>query len=252
MGFLTQDLSKDGFLGGKLTIHQPKQGYRAATDPVFLAASVNAKHGQSVLELGCGAGVASLCLATRVPGLDLTGVELQPDYADLAMRNARDNGLDFSVTCADLADLPPELTARGFDHVLANPPFFEPGAGTPATDVGKETALREDTPLTVWFDTAIRRLNPRGNLWIIHLASRLPQVLACLDARVGSVTVKPLAPRIGKPAGRVIVRAQKGAKGGFSLCAPLIVHQGAQHEKDGESYTGDVAVILRKGAALNF
>ena len=58
MGFSEADLSCDGFLGGRLKIFQPKSGYRAATDPVFLAAAVPAQAGQSVLELGCGAGVA--------------------------------------------------------------------------------------------------------------------------------------------------------------------------------------------------
>lgn len=60
--------SHDQFLGGRLMVAQPKTGYRAGVDPVLLAASVPAVRGESVLELGCGVGVASLCLAARVPG----------------------------------------------------------------------------------------------------------------------------------------------------------------------------------------
>jgi tRNA1Val (adenine37-N6)-methyltransferase len=55
----------DGFLGGKLQVEQPVSGYRAATDPVYLAAAVPAKAGQTVLDVGCGVGVASLCLGVR-------------------------------------------------------------------------------------------------------------------------------------------------------------------------------------------
>ena len=55
------DLTDDGFLDGRLRILQPKAGYRAATDPVLLAAFAPAEPGQSVVELGCGTGVASLC-----------------------------------------------------------------------------------------------------------------------------------------------------------------------------------------------
>jgi tRNA1Val (adenine37-N6)-methyltransferase len=83
-----EDLTRDAFLGGRLHVWQPARGYRAGTDPVFLAAACPARSGEHVLELGCGVGVASLCLAARVEGLALTGVERQVDYAALARRNA--------------------------------------------------------------------------------------------------------------------------------------------------------------------
>ncbi|MGB7263813.1 MAG: methyltransferase, partial [Albidovulum sp.] len=86
--FGANELTEDGFLGGRLRISQPRDGYRAAMDPVLLAAAVPARAGDTVLELGCGAGVASLCLASRVPGLALTGLELQSGYAALARANA--------------------------------------------------------------------------------------------------------------------------------------------------------------------
>jgi tRNA1(Val) A37 N6-methylase TrmN6 len=66
-GFKDDELSRNDFLGGRLRLWQPVSGYRAGVDPVLLAASVPALSGQSVLELGCGAGAAILCLATRVP-----------------------------------------------------------------------------------------------------------------------------------------------------------------------------------------
>ncbi len=61
MGFEPEELSSDQFLGGALEILQPKAGYRAGVDPVLLAASVPAVAAVSILELGCGAGVASVC-----------------------------------------------------------------------------------------------------------------------------------------------------------------------------------------------
>ena len=102
---LDGDLSHDAFLGGRLHLWQPKAGYRAGVDPVLLAASVPAKAGQSVLDLGCGVGTAALCLGARVPGLGLVGVERQADYAALAARN----GLE--TFCADLTDMPDALKA---------------------------------------------------------------------------------------------------------------------------------------------
>ena len=85
---MTDQTTTDDFLGGLVSVIQPRKGYRAGVDAVLLAASIPAKPGQQVLELGCGVGVASLCLAARVPDLTMTGVELQSDYAALALQNA--------------------------------------------------------------------------------------------------------------------------------------------------------------------
>ncbi|MEO0760305.1 MAG: hypothetical protein AAFZ09_00575, partial [Pseudomonadota bacterium] len=60
-------LTHDRLLGGRVGLNQPLSGYRAATDPVLLAAAVPAAGGETVLELGIGAGAAVLCLAARVP-----------------------------------------------------------------------------------------------------------------------------------------------------------------------------------------
>ncbi len=79
--------SEDRLLGGAVCLRQPRQGYRAAIDPVFLAASVPARRGERVLELGVGSGAAALCLAHRVPGCGVTGLERQRDVAALAARN---------------------------------------------------------------------------------------------------------------------------------------------------------------------
>ena len=193
----------------------------------FLAASVPARAGQSVLELGCGVGVASLCLAARVPGLALDGVELQGAYAALARRNATTNRVALTVTEADLRDLPCDLRNRSFDHVIANPPYYAAN-GPAAQDAGRDRALREDTPLAEWLDVGLRRVRDGGYLTIIHLTERLPDILAGIAGRASAV-VLPLAARAGHPARRAIVQARKGARSPFMLLPPLVIHQGDHH-----------------------
>ncbi|WP_172298868.1 tRNA1(Val) (adenine(37)-N6)-methyltransferase [Pseudoruegeria sp. HB172150] len=244
-------LTRDRFLGGRLSVWQPKrgQGYRAGVDPVLLAAAVTASPGDSVLELGCGAGVAALCLQARVGGLALTGLELQPDYAELARRNADEAGLPLRVVTGDLSRMPPELRAETFDHVLANPPYFRRERGT-ASAGGRETALGESTPLSAWIDAAARRLKPRGTLTVIQKAERLPDLLAACDDRLGDLRLLPLAPRANRESELILLRARKGARGAFRLLPPVILHKGNIHEKDGDSYRDEIGAVLRDSAAL--
>lgn len=246
------DLSRDAFLGGRLQVWQPKRGYRAGVDPVLLAASVPAKAGQSVLELGCGVGVASLCLAARVPGLVLTGVEIQPDYAELARRNAADAEAALEVVTADLTTLPAELRQRRFDHVIANPPYFLRDQSSPATDAGREVALGESTSLALWIETAARRVADGGYVTVIQRAERLPELIALMVARLGSVEVLPLTPRRGRPAQLVLIRGRKGGRAAFRLCDSVLMHAGAAHDSDRDSYTPLISTVLREGAALPF
>lgn len=249
-GFANDALRLDRFLGGALAIWQPVAGYRAATDPVLLAAAVPAQAGQAVLELGCGAGVALLALGRRVPGLGLTGIERQPAYAELARRNAAQNGLAAHIVTADLAALPPALRARSFDHVLMNPPFFAPGDPA-ARDAGRDSAQREETPLGDWIDCALRRLKPGGHLSLIHRAERLPAILGALGGRA-SAAVRPLASREGRAAGRVLVLARKSARSPFRLLAPLVLHEGAAHPGDHDHFTARAGAVLRDMAPLDW
>ncbi|MEO1108602.1 MAG: methyltransferase domain-containing protein [Pseudomonadota bacterium] len=248
--FEDHDLSRNAFLGGKLHLWQPVNGYRAGVDPVLLAASVTATSGQSVLELGCGAGAATLCLAARVPGLQMCGVELQPPYAELARRNAADNSITLEVFTADLAALPVQLKQRQFEHVIANPPYYRTGAHSAASDTGRSVALGEQTPLADWIDVATKRLAPLGYLHMIQKADRLSDLLMACQGRLGSVEVLPLAARSGREAELVILRARKGGRAAFRLHAPVILHQGDRHERDGESYTPEISAVLRGGAAM--
>lgn len=248
--FADEALTRDGFLGGALRIWQPKDGYRAAMDPVLLAAAVPAREGEAALELGCGAGVASLCLAHRVTGLRVAGIERQADYAELARRNATENGLGFDVTEGDIARMPAALRALSFDHVIANPPYFPKGGGTPARDGGREAAQREDLALSEWLRVGLKRLRPGGWLTIIQSADRLPDLLSGLGPGAGSTVVLPIVPREGRPAGRIILQTRKGGRAAFRLLAPLSIHSGAAHLKDGDDQTPEARAILRDGAAL--
>ena len=154
------------------------------------------------------------------------------------------------MTHADLARLPPQLRALSFDHVIANPPYFRAGDGTLAQDPSREAAFREETPLGTWVDAGLRRLVPGGWMTLIHLTDRLGDILTALGDRAGSVAILPIAPRAGRAASRVIVRARKGGRAPLTLLAPLVLHDGPEHLRDGDDFTDVARNVLRDGGAL--
>ena len=246
MSFPETELSQDGFLGGRVKLWQPLKGYRAATDPVLLAAAVPARPGQRVLDLGCGAGAAGLCLARRVSGLEVHGLEIQPAYAALAQRNAAENGLEMTVHQGDLLHPPAGLRRLIFDHVMMNPPFHPAISATASTEPGRDLAHREGPAgLTAWIAAALKRLAPRGQVTLIHKAGRLPEIVSALNGQAGGIAVLPLSARANHPAKRVIVWARKGSSAEFTLHPPLTIHKGSSHIRDENSYTDAVERVLR-------
>ncbi len=251
-GWPEDQLSCDDFLGGRLKILQPKRGYRAGVDPVLLAASVPAAPGDSVLELGCGVGVASLCLGVRVPDLSLNGLELQGDYAELARQNARANGQGMNVITGDVAEMPENLRQEQFTHVISNPPYFNRNSGSSAPDKGREAALGEAVPMAVWIRAAAKRVAPRGTVTFIHRAERAPDLISEMKQYLGSLELMPLIPRKRRAARLVLLRGRKGGRADFRLHDGWVMHAGAAHDGDRENYAKATASVLRQGAPLLF
>lgn len=239
----------DSLLGGRVVFYQPAEGYRAAIDPVLLAAAAPAGAGDHVLELGAGAGAAALCLARRVAGCRVTGLEIDPALVSLARTNAAENGMGDRVAFAvgNVAVPPKELRAGGFDAVMLNPPYHAEGSGTPSPDAAKRRANEEtEADLRLWLETALEMVRPKGSIVLVHRADRLDEILARLHGRAGEISLLPLWPKAGKQAKRVVVRARKGIRTGSTLLPGLVLHTA-----DG-SYTEAAQAVLRDGAPLPF
>jgi tRNA1(Val) A37 N6-methylase TrmN6 len=177
----------------------------------------------------------------------LHGVEVQPDYAELARRNADENGIPATIHSCDFRAMPAALRGLHFDNVLMNPPYFVEKTATAAGDPGRDAANREaeGAGLCVWIDAGLRRLPPGGRLVLVQRTERLGEILAALGDRAGSVEILPLIPRDGRPAVRILVRARKGRKAPLALLAPLTLHQGESHLSDGNDYTDIARSVLR-------
>jgi tRNA1(Val) A37 N6-methylase TrmN6 len=237
-------LTEDALLGGRVRLLQPRRGYRVAVDAVLLAAAVDAAENTRILDLGAGVGAVGLCIASRIAGCQILGVELQPELAELAERNAALNGVSERVRTIvhDLAHpLPSELGA--FDHVATNPPYLAAAVADPSPDASKALATVESSAdLARWLEVATAALKPAGTLTIIHRGDRLDEIADQL-VRLGW---GELELKLLMPAQRVLVRAHRAAKPARRLAPSLVLHR-----PEG-GYTDEAEAILRHGQPLAF
>jgi tRNA1(Val) A37 N6-methylase TrmN6 len=226
-------------LGGRVIVRQPETGFRAGLDAVMLAAAV--PQAATALELGAGAGTASLCLAARMKNIVITGLEIDPDLVRLANENAAANGVADRVrfAAANIFALPLEFK-REYDGVFLNPPFHGEGQAPP--DPERARALMDEGALADWLAAGLKRVVSGGCLTAILRADRLNEALAALP--LGGITILPLWPRRAEAARRVLVQARKSSKAPLRLLPGL-----ALHDETG-AYTPDADAILRGESAL--
>ncbi len=194
--------------------------------------------------------MASLCLMRRVAGVSVSGIEFNPNLADLARRNSRENGLSLQVFDGDISDMPRDLLAQSFDHVMANPPYFDRSRGSRSQDWDRECARGGDTPLDVWINAAARSVKPKGYVHFIFPTERLVDLLAALPNHIGSVQVTPFVSRQGRASELMILQARHSGRAPFKLLSQIVLHQAQEHIKDADDYTAQVSRVLRDGQGL--
>jgi len=227
-------------LGGRLRYRQPQDGYRTGIEPVLLAASVPARPGDRVVEAGTGAGAGLLCLAARVGGIRGTGVEIDPEMAELARVNCAANGFaGLTIRTGDVMSFAlPEA-----DHVLANPPWFD--ERSTASPVARRRRAKQEAPggLEQWIAAMAGALVPDGSLTLIVPTPLVGRAIAACET-VGLELARhhALLPKRGREAKLNVLQARRGAARLVTTCTVL-------HEECG-AFTPAVEAVLREGAAL--
>jgi tRNA1Val (adenine37-N6)-methyltransferase len=226
-------------LRGRLQLWQPRDGYRFSIDPLLLIDFFSPPLGR-VIDFCAGVGVIGLGALLRDPTATATLVELQPELATLAERNARDNGMSARVAVRQL-DLR-QLSDGGaqFDTAVANPPYRTLDEG-PASPERQIALAQHELELTLpQLMAQMRRvLVPGGRALVVFPAARAPALLAALEGEaLRPRRLRCVHPRGDEPANRVLVAAHKGARGPLSIDPPLILRHA-----DG-TYTDEALRIL--------
>ena len=243
-----KDFTKDSFLGGGIKIWQPKKGYRAGIDPILLAASVNVSEGQKVLDLGCGVGTASFAIGYRVKNVELYGIEIQKVFVDLANLNSEENGIELKLECSNISNLSSNINSKSFDHVIANPPYFDRKTSVRSENVSKEKSFGDTCSISEWLKVAAKRVTPKGFVHFIIRSDRLPEVFSNMPNSLGSLVITPIFSRKNENAKLSILHAKKNGRAGFIISPPIILHPLKSDSR--EKYVPKVDQVLRNGASL--
>jgi len=245
-------LTSDPIRRGELTLCQPARGYRFNVDSLILADFAAAQDpgvAEVVIDLGAGCGIIGLLLAVRWPGSKVLLVEIQPELAELAAQNVERNGLDGRVvaSCADLRDpggWSGALNGLGAGRrlIATNPPFFKLGQGRPSLAPQRSVAKHEvSCALPQLLATSQEVLEPGGGLVLIHAMARRAELLDGLQqVGFGAVVLRGVQPLPGRPCGRILVRAIKGAPFILEELEPLLV------EREPGTYSAEMRCILNE------
>ena len=237
-------------LRGRVQLLQPRQGFHASIDSVFLAAAAAVKDHAALLDVGCGVGSAGLCVMARNKTIHLTGIDIQPELTDLAHQNATLSGFAAHAAffCGDIRN-EKHIKDNSFNNVLMNPPYLESGTYTISPEKIKATSHGEGASgatLADWVKYAHKKLKQGGHLTMIHRADRLDDVILELTKKrwFGSLVVFPLLSHTGEDAKRVIIQARK------ERYSPCVLKSGMVIHKENGKYTKEAEAVLNDAAAI--
>jgi tRNA1Val (adenine37-N6)-methyltransferase len=210
---------------------QPEGGFRFGADTLLLSAFAHAhlKHGKSLsgLDLGTGCGAASIGLLLLRPDepLRLTGIDTGPEMVAAANQNAADLDLAARFTPL-LADAQDYRGPAPFDFALANPPFRAPGTGKPCPGDARHRARFEGPGgFAAFAACAARNLRNGGQLFLVHLAERLPELIIVLtEAGLRTRRLLPVQGQANTPPRLALVAAMRGGGQGLALEPPLVLY----------------------------
>lgn len=241
------ETTQDTLWQGKISIHQPALGYRFAIDPIFLASFIEARNG-SILDVGCGVGTALICYMKRAESegykyIHATGIDFQTPLASIARYNLEVNNLKGNIVQEDIMET--SLQTNSFDIVISNPPYMESNtAKNSLNEIKHKCNAHTTTNLAQWIDFCTRMLKPKGEIYIIHMAQKLDEIIEYLSKKCGNIKVYPLWPFEKTAANRVIISATKSSKAGCTILPGMVIH-----EADG-NYSYEAMMILNEGKKI--
>ena len=213
---------------------QTEESFKLSTDSVLLADFANMKRVQSCLDMGSGAGVLCVLLATKNINAEITGIELQPDFAELSRLNIAENGMDnrAKILTGDLREHKGLLKASKADLVVSNPPYFAENSGFRAQSGHRAQARAEITCTLSDICVAAKwALRWGGTFALVHRPERLSEIfVAMTEAGIEPKRLRMVSFSAEKAPSLILVEGKRGGKKGLKIEAPLILMDGNGNE----------------------
>ena len=237
------DTSLDNFLDGRLKIYQPKKGFRAGIDSVLLASSVQVDQNFNILDVGCGAGVISYCIAYRCEGLKITGLEKNKDYYNLAMKSKKINKIKSKINFINADFI--NVKNNQYDVIVSNPPWFKEKTTYMSSNNLINDSKVESLSVDTWINNVSKNLKNSGKYYTIFPYSRINELLKSLKKYFTNVNVYPISSFSNNPPDRAIVIAHNSTKAlEFRESQKIVIHN------DNNTFKESINSILREGSSL--
>lgn len=218
------DLQRNGYK----IIQHPKK-FCFGMDAVLLSGFAKVKPGEQVIDLGTGTGIIPILLAAKTEGEHFTGLEIQPESADMAARSVAYNELEqrISIITGDIKDAANLFGASSFDVVTSNPPYMIAQHGL-TNDGDAKTIARHEVlcNLEDVISQTAKLLKPGGRCYFVHRPFRLVEILSMMSSyRVEPKRLQFVYPYVDKEPNMVLIEGLRDGKSRVTVEKPLIVYQ---------------------------
>ena len=215
-----------------------RNGYRIIQDPdrfcfgmdaVLLSGFASAKKGDKVLDMGTGTGIIPILMEAKTEAEHLTGLEIQPESADMALRSVKLNGLEdkISIVTGDIKEAKNLFPKASFQVITSNPPYMIGQHGLVNPHSEKAIARHEVLcTLEDVIENAAALLVPGGHFYMVHRPFRLAEIMTTLvKYRLEPIRMQLVYPYIDKEPNMVLIEAARGGKSRLQVEKPLIVYE---------------------------
>ena len=215
-----------------LKLIQKKGLFSFGIDAVLLADFAKLTKKDVCIDLGCGNGIIPLLLTAQSSCQKITGIEIQSESAELALRNVKLNSLEdrIKIINGDIKKISEYFEPNRATAVVSNPPYFNTKDSKEKNQSEKLTASRheEECSLEDVIKAASYLLNSSGCFYLIHRPERLAEIFTLLKA----CSLEPKEMRLVQSFKNtepklVLIKSVKSAKPGLKIMSGLTVYESA-------------------------